>query len=145
MPDDTLPASSEIVPVGATEVSSALRTPEFGDRSAHVIAEALDRRALGIARGVVERKGALLRSQPRRRQVGRPLQAAHPLRDQAVRRLAAVARPAHDERVGEPGDAEPDAPLGLRLVMLRRDGEARAVDGVVEHPDGGGGERLQRG
>ena len=118
--------------------------PRDGDRGLHVVVEALDRRALGIARGVVEREGALLPGKLGGREVCRPLQAAHPLLDQGVRRVAAVARPAHDERVGEPGDAEPDAPLRLRLLLLRRDGEARAVDRVVEHPDGGRGERLQR-
>ena len=131
------------MPVGATEVSSALRTrirrwPRARPRPGP--GPSGSRHSARRRRG----EGALLLGEPGGGEVGRPLQAAHPLGDEAVRRRPAVARPAHDERVGEPCDAEPDAPLSLRLLALRRDGEARAVDRVVQHPDGGGGERLQR-
>ena len=54
-----------------------------------------------------------------------------------LRRLRrAVAHAGEDQRVGEAGDAEADAPLGLGLLALRRQRIVRDVDDVVEEAHG---------
>ena len=45
----------------------------------------------------------------------------------------AVAQAEHDQRVGQAGDAEPDAALGDRLLPLLLQRKARDVDDVVHH------------
>ena len=132
-PDETLSAKSEMVPVGATEVSSALRMPCSRDRSAEVLVEPGHRLAGEIRVLVEEREGALLRGERAGREIGRALDRLQPLRGEFHRGGAAIARAAENERVGKAGDAEPDAPFRLRLLCLLLEREARDVDGVVEH------------
>ena len=63
MPEDTLPASSEMVPVGAIEVRRPLRMPWLRDRGAHLLGQALHVGRGQEALGIVEREGALLARQ----------------------------------------------------------------------------------
>ena len=83
---------------------------------------------------VVERKGALLAGQRHRRQIGGAPEAPHPKLGQAHRLGRAVAHAAHDQGIGQTGDAEADAALGQGFLTLGLQGKFRDVDGVVEHP-----------
>jgi hypothetical protein len=107
-----------------------------GDRFPDVLIEPLNGLALQIRLLVEQREDALLRGQLDGGEIGGALQAAHPLLGQLDRLAAAVAGAAHDEGVAQAGDAESYAALGQGLVLLLRQGKARAVDGVVEHAHG---------
>ena len=54
----------------------------------------------------------------------------------AKRAIAAIAQPEHDQRVGEPGDAKPDAPRAMRVLGLLRQRKLRRVDHIVEQAHG---------
>ena len=114
-----------------------------GDGLAHLLRQALHMRRRQEALGVVEREGALLARQLGACQIGRPLDGRHPALRQCHRLRRAVAHAAEDQGVGEPGDAEADAPLGLGLLLLRGQRVVGDVDGVVEEAHGCAGERFE--
>ena len=62
--------------------------------------------------------------------------AAHDVGGQRDRAIAAVAQAEHDQRVGEPGDAETDPPRAMRILGLFGKRKPRSVDDVVEQPHG---------
>ena len=118
MPLDTLPAKSEMVPVGAIEVSRPLRMP---------CAEICARRSFGRlrrvtghaeARGIEEREGAALPRKIDTGAIGGALDRRHPLRRGCGRLIRAIDQAAHGQRIGETGDAEADAALGHGLGAL---------------------------
>ena len=78
MPDETLSANSEIVPVGATEVSSALRMPCAAIASRTSASSAGDGLAGEVVVAVEQREGALLRGERGRGEIGRALDRAEP-------------------------------------------------------------------
>ena len=116
-PEETLSANSEMVPVGAIEVTSALRMPCAAIASLHVRLQVAHGLAGEELIAVEEREGALLRGDLGRGEIGGAVgsRAIHCV-GQLDRARAAIARAAQDQRVGKPGDAEPDAPLGVRLL-----------------------------
>ena len=93
---------------------------------------------------VVQRECALLRRQCRGRQVRRPVDPRRPAVREPHRLVRAVGRPAHDQRVRQPRDAQADPPLGMGLLPLRREREAGHVDRVVQHPHRGRHQVVQR-
>ena len=116
----------------------------LADRRAHVLIQPADGLAGQVLLGVIERERPLFRGELARGEEGPALDRLHPGLGEPDRVLAAVARPAHDERVGEPGHAEADAPLGPGLVGLPGQGEARDVDDVVHHAHGHRDQGLER-
>src|SRR5579885_1944548 len=50
--------------------------------------------------------------------------------------LAAISKPEHQKRIGEPGDAKPDAACVSRYLGLLRQREARDIDDIVEKSHG---------
>src|SRR5438045_500666 len=70
-----------------------------------------------------------------RGEIGGALDRAEPFLDRSNRLRAAVANTAQHQRVGEAGDAEADAALLLRLLLLRWQWKTRDVDDVVHHAD----------
>ena len=118
IPEETLSANSEIVPVGATKVRSALRTPCRAIARAHP-GPGRHRLAGEIALAIEERERALFRGQRRRGEIGLALDRAEPFLGRCDRRCRTVAQPAQDQRVGEAGNPEPDAALAALLLLLR--------------------------
>ena len=145
MPQETLPASSEMVPVGAIERDEPVAHAVAGDGSAHLLGQALHVGRRQEALGVVEREGALLARELGARQIGGVLDGRHPALGQSDCLRRAVAHAAQDQRVGEAGDAEADAALGLGLLPLRRQRIVGDVDDVVEEAHGRGRQLLQAG
>lgn len=133
MPEETLSASSEIVPVGAIEVQQRVADAVAADRGAHLLGQRLDRLAGEISRAVVEREAALLRRDVGRGEIGQALHRAQPLARELDRARRTVAHAAQDQRVGEARDAKADAALVLGLALLLRQRKARDVDHIVEH------------
>ena len=80
MPLDTLPASSEMVPVGAIEVRQPLRMPWRRIASRTGASSAATLGLVGEALGVVQREGALLGSELGAGDVGGVLDGRHPAR-----------------------------------------------------------------
>ena len=93
-----------------------------GDGAAHLLGQALHVGGGQEALGVVEREGALLARQLGAGEIGGLLDRRHPALRQRHRLGRAVAHAAQDQRVGEPGDAEADAALGLGLLALGASG-----------------------
>ena len=62
--------------------------------------------------------------------------AAHDFGSQRDRAIAAVSQAEHDEDIGEPGNAETDAPRPMRIRGLLGKRKSRCVDDVVEQPHG---------
>jgi hypothetical protein len=75
-------------------------------------------------------------------EIGSLLDCRHPALGEFHRLGRAVARTAQDECVGEPGDTEADAALGLRLLLLRRQRIVGDIDHVVEEAHSRGRQRL---
>ncbi len=103
-----------------------------------------ERAARQVEVGVEQRERAALQREIGRRVVGG---VAHRLRD-ALRLVArggrVVAQVQHHQRVAQPGEAEPDAPLRVRLGELGRQRPHGDVQHVVQHArrglrDGGEG------
>ena len=115
----------------------------FGDALADVPRQGADDLALEILVAVEQREGALLAGQLHRGAVGGVLQGLQPAPGLRHRRVRAVAQPGHQQGIRQPGDAEPEAPLGQRLGALRLEREARDIDHVVHHPDGDGDQTGQ--
>ena len=124
---------------GEQTVADAVR----GDRGTHLLGQAphVGRRQKLLR--VEQREGALLARQLGAGEVGGLLDGGHPALGQRNRLGRAVANAAQDQRIGEAGDAEADAALGLRLLPLRRQRIVGDVDGVVEEAHGRGRQRLQ--
>src|ERR1700720_3139022 len=97
MPLETFPAKSEIVPVGAIEVRSALRMPCVA---------------------VEERKRAFFLCNLDGGRIGGSRECGEPAIDQFETLRRTVARAAEDQRVGKPGDAQSDAPFRHRFLPL---------------------------
>ena len=89
-----------------------------GDAVPQILLQLADRFAGQKLVAIEEREGALLARDLDGGGIGRPAQRPHPGLAQRHRIAGPVARPAHDEGVGQPADAEPDAPLGPRLLFL---------------------------
>ncbi len=66
------------------------------------------------------------------RPIGRLLDQRHPMPGEFGGLRRSVAHAAKDQRVGQPGDAKPDAALGDGLTALRLQREIRNVDDIVE-------------
>ena len=107
-----------------------------GDGSAHLLVEPLDEGALQEALLVEEREAALLGGKLGGGEIGGPRDRLGPGLGELDRARTAVAHAAEDERVGQPGDAEPDAPLGVRLVALLGKREVGHLGHVVHHAHG---------
>ena len=105
----------------------------LGDGGAHVGVEVAHGLAGQVFFGVVEGERPLFRRQPRRGQIGGALDLLHPGLGEGHRLAAAVTDAAHDQGVGQPGDAEAHASLRYCLVGLLGQGKAGDVDGIVEH------------
>jgi hypothetical protein len=122
MPFDALSAKARLmVPVGAIERRCELRIP-------CCLIFCL------ISAGVEERERAALARELDRCEVG-PI--AHRLRDPRRHRArfrGVVPQAQHDQRVAEPGVAEPDPALRHRLGVLLRQRPRRHLEHVVEHP-----------
>ena len=145
MPLDTLSANSEIVPVGAIEVEKPVADAVRGDRCADVVGKARDVRPLEIGVGIEQRKRALLLSELRRCAVRLVAHDLKPAFDQRETFGRAVARAAEDQRIREPGDAEPDPALGLGFGCLRLQRKTRDVDHVIEEAHRDAGELRELG
>ncbi len=112
---------------------------------ANRLRQAPDVRPRQILVRVEQRKRAFFFRDLHRRRIGRPVEARKPALDEPQAFRRAVARAAEDERIGEAGDAQPDAPLRHRFGALLRQRKARNIDDVVEKPHGRAGEPLQFG
>ncbi len=124
---------------GEEAIADAVRS----NRSAHVLGQAPHIRRSQKLLGVEQREGAFLARQLGAGAVGRRLDGGHPALGQRDGLRCAVARAAQDQRIGQAGDAEADAALGLRLLALRGQRVVGDVDGVVEEAHGGRRQRLQ--
>ena len=116
----------------------------LGDRRAHVGVHLLHGAAGEVFLGVEQWKRALLAGQVHRGQVGGAGDGVQPVLGLARRRLRAVAQPQHQQRVGEPGDAQPDPALGPCFLGLPGQREFRGIDHVVHHPHSEGDQIGQR-
>ena len=67
------------------------------------------------------------------------LQGAHPKLRQLHGLRRTIAAPTEDQRIPQAGDAETNPAFRLGFLALRLQGEARAVNGIVEHAQGGRG------
>ena len=133
-----------MVPVGAMEVSSALRMPCCGEAGADIVGQRQDMRAGEIFRRVEQREGAFLARQLDGGAIGGLAHGRKPALDQRHAFRRAIARAAEDQRIGKAGDAQPDAALGDGFLALGLQRKAGHVDGIVQHADRGGGEIRQR-
>ncbi len=86
--------------------------------------------------GVEQRECAALGGQVGRGRVRRIAQDLGDAPRLRARRLAVIAQAEHDQRVAQPGEAQPDAALGLRLGLLLRQRPDGDVEHVVEHAHG---------
>ena len=109
-----------MVPVGAMEVRQAVADAVRGDRRAHVLGQAPHVGRGQELLGVEQREGALLARQLGAGAVGGLLDGGHPALGQRDRLGRAVAHAGEDQRIGEAGDAEADAALGLGLLASAR-------------------------
>lgn len=139
-----MPANREIVPVGAIDVTSALRSPVLAHARLHVGVEPLEHGVVAVGARIEQRESALLARQFRARLPGRVLDHPHPGARGFGGLRRAIAQPAHNQRIGKPGDAQADAPLGPRLLALGAKRVLRNVDDVVEkaHRRGDGFRQL---
>ena len=117
----------------------------FGDGIADVEIKPGDGLTAKVLLLVEQRKRAFFTGQVHRRHIRRALDRVHPVFRQLNRRPAAIARTGHDQGIGEPGNAEADAALGLGLALLFRQREVGNVDGVVHHSHRGNDQRFQLG
>ena len=69
-------------------------------------------------------------------QIGRPAHRGQPAFGQSHGLIGAIAHPAKDQGIRQPGHAQADPPFRLRLVPLGRQGKIGDVDGIVQHPHG---------
>ena len=136
MPFDALSAkASEIVPVGAIDSRWLLRMPCA--RIAALIVSGRREANRGAARYCSTSSSGnapfSLRDLHRRRVRG----VAHRLGDARGHRAAlggVVAQVELDQRVAEAGEAQPDAALGHRLLLLLRQRPGGHLEHVVQHP-----------
>ncbi len=132
--------------------------PRGRDRGETAVADAVAANRLAGGRGefcdvgafekalrVIEREGALLGGELGARQVGGVLDRCHPASGERGRLLGAVPDAAKDQRVGEAGDAQPDAALRQRFLALGCKRVVRDVDHVVEEAHGDPHARLELG
>ena len=103
------------------------------DQRLRFIIERRDVRALEHD-GVVKRELSFLFSQQSRCAIGFALDDPEPPASQRYRVAAAVGRAKEQQCVGESGDAEADAALGLRFLFLLRERVGRNVDDIIQHP-----------
>ena len=115
----------------------------LGDFGADILVERGDCFAGEIAIAVEQRKRAFFGRERRRGEIGLALDQPEPFLGRGDRRCRTVAQPAHDQRVGEAGDAEADAALLQRLFLLLRQRKLRDVDDVVHHADAVGDQTAQ--
>ena len=115
----------------------------FGDRLAHILIQRGDGLARQIGVRVEQREGALFGGEIDRGEIGRARELVHPFADERDALVRAIARPAHDERVGKPRHAEADAALGLCLMLLLGQREARHVHHIVHGAHGGAHQRIE--
>ena len=115
MPLDTLPAKSEMVPVGAIEVRSALRMPCWAIAGAEILGQATGMAAMrDRGRASKSGKAPFSRGERDAGAIGGGLDqppSSAPAISAASRR--AVAQAAHGERIGKAGQAEPDAAFAI--------------------------------
>ena len=114
-----------------------------GNRFLHIRIQFADGLSGQVFLAIEQREGALLLRQLDRGEIGRAADRRHPFIGQRHRIGAAIARAAEDQRVGKAGDAEADAPLRQRLLLLLRQREARHVGHIVHHAHGCRDQRFQ--
>ena len=98
-------------------------------------------RQIGIH--VKERKRALFLCELYARTIGGMADGSQPQAYQLQAARRTITDLAEDQRVGQAGDAQPDAALGLGFGILRIQREARHIDGIVHHPHGAGDQPIQ--
>ena len=146
MPFDALSANARLtVPVGAMDSKWLLRMPSRRIAVLDVVGQARSECAVfQITFRVEERKRAAFARQFDRSAIRF---VAHQPRD-AHREFAAfgrvVAHAQHHERIAETGEADADAPLGARLIVLLWQRPQRDVEHVVEKAHLGAGALCER-
>ena len=107
------------------------------DRIAHILIHRQHGLRLQVRLRLKQRERTLLLCQIDGGEVGRacdPLQPAFRLCGSLGR---AVAQPNHCQSIRQPGDAQPDAALGLRLLRLRIQWKTAGIHHIVHHAHGG--------
>ena len=134
MPFDALSANARLtVPVGAIDSRWLLRMPCAADRLLDVVGQArCEGAGLQIARGVEQRKRAALLRQFHRRAIRLVAHQPRDARGEVAAFLRVVAQAEHHERIAESGEADADAALRARLLVLLRQRPQRDVEHVVE-------------
>src|SRR6516164_3900737 len=102
----------------------------------HCGRQALDEGSRRVLLAVEGRKRAALACELDGSEIGDVAYLAHDFRSRGAGCLIFVAQPKHGERVGEPRDAESDAPGTMRLLTLAQQRKARDLDDVVEEAHG---------
>ncbi|HUI94742.1 MAG TPA: hypothetical protein VLX44_03225 [Xanthobacteraceae bacterium] len=105
------------------------------DTGLDIVRQAADERALQIFFPLEIREVRLLFGERNRRPKGGVTNEAHHVGRGGQCAILAIAQPEHDERIGEPRDAEPEAPRAAGIVGVLPKGEMRGVDHVVEQAD----------
>ena len=125
---------------GQQRVADAMRA----DRLAHILVHGAHGARGQVFLGVKQGKGAFFLGQLDRGEIGGAGDGVQPVLGLLGGRVAAIAQAQHQERIGQPGHAQPDPALVLRLGGLFGQREFRGIDHVVHHPHGGGDQLLQR-
>ena len=95
--------------------------------------------------GIEQRERAALQRQIDRGVVGAVAHAFGDAPRHRPRRLAVVAQVQHHQRIAQTGEAQADAPLVARFLVLLRQRPHRHVEHVVEHAHGGAHQLLETG
>ena len=135
MPLDALSAKARLmVPVGAIDSRCELRMPCLRIASLIAVRQARGEVAARKIEVLVEhRERAALLRELDRCAVGAVAHELGDLRGRRARRIRVVAQAQHRERIAQAGEAQADAALGHRLLVLLLQRPGRHVEHVVEH------------
>ena len=135
MPFEALSAKARLmVPVGRSTAGGCCACRRRGSRRGCPRAAAARHPGSEVLLGVEQREGALLAREADAGAVGDVAHRPRQVGRHRPRLGAVVAQAEQDQRVAEPGEAEPDPALGGGLPRLLRQRPDRRGQHVVEHP-----------